>query len=418
MSLSAIETLRAQLDATHFDEYIERLESIPGHKGTLEKLVESHVQRWDVALQSLKPKDLTVQAVESAIQRCVQQLNIATNDLLTGISLGTTEGWQSLTHMLMQIVPPDTTTGYFLKPEVLHTFLRAIPPTTVLQHLGYASIDECLEKESVFEIMAALRFAETEEWMERYLRNYGSLTADSFEIRQVKFLMLNPSKWWKLAEPFAKKKKHHFSHLKEVGVVFSYPAPDQINHSEYLHVFVMMILHYIYEVKFYAEFFQRNIHRYDDFGNVFIEILRGDINICSTNVDVLPIVQQYHLKKPNPNPCVFQPHVMPEVLHWHKARKTFFALLQQHPDYSQFTFWNNSTDVASFVGDELVTLNFADNILSREINLVYHYKEDLWNSIFNAYFSETILEEAIIHNFADKTINLQLLISKHYGQED
>jgi hypothetical protein len=351
---------------------------------------------------------------------------LATNEVFNHVAVGTAAGWLELLQIIRQHIAPETLQGYFIKPAVLREYLLAHPPVTVVQYLGYTSIEQCLETESLFEILAALRFAESEEWMTSYLAQYERLDSDSIEYRPVQFMLLAPEKWWKLAEPFAKKKKHHFSHLKEVGVVFSYPGPNQLNNSHYLHIFVMMILHYIFEVKFYSNFFEQNIERYsnsesqNNFGHVFIEILQGDKNMCATDTDHLPIIQQYHLKKPHPDPCVFEPHLMPEVLHWHKAADTFFLILDQHPHYELFSFWNSCYTVGSYVDQQLLTLNFADNILSRksvsEPPLVYHYKEDLWNEVFSQYFSETILEQAIIHDFAEKVVNLNTLIATHYGQ--
>ncbi len=413
---------KRHLTAKKFEEYIVQLESLPGKAGSLEKFFEHQQNQWVVALNSLQPTALTAEAIALATRSRVEQLIVVTNEVFNHIAVGTPDGWLQLIQIVRQHVAPETFEGYFIKPNVLRQYLLSHPPQNIVSYLGYTSIEECLEKESLFEILAALRFAESETWMTSYLAQYELLNSDSFEYRPVEFMLLAPEKWWKLAEPFAKKKKHHFSHLKEVGVVFSYPGPNQLNNVNFLHVFVMMILHYIFEVKFYSNFFEHNIERYssnagqNNFGHVFIEILRGDKNICAPDANHLPIIQQYHLKKPNPDPCVFEPHVMPEVLHWHKAADAFFHILSQHPKYDLFSFWNTCYTVGSYVDQQLLTVNFPDNILSQGTPLVYHYKEDLWNAIFSQYFSETILEQAIINEFAEKVINLNTLIATHYGQ--
>lgn len=412
----AISALEQHLTARKFADYIERLEQLPGKRGAIEQFYVDQQRRWQVALDMLQPASTSAESIEQAIRSRVEDLNVVTNEVFEHIAVGTPSGWLQLLDIIKQHLAPETFQGYFIKPEILRAYLVAHPPQTILQYLGYKTIEECLEQESLFEILAALRFAESEDWMLKYLDQYELLDHTSFEHRPVQFMVLDPEKWWKLAEPFATKKKHHFSHLKEVGVVFSYPGPHQLNNARYLHIFIMMILHYIFEVKFYSNFFEHNVGRYTDFGRIFIEILQGDKNMCATDPSHLPIIQQYHLKKPNPDPCVFEPHVMPEVLHWHKATDAFFRILSSHPRYQLFSFWNTCYNVGSFVDERLLTLNFADNILSRDQFLVYHYKEDLWNALFSHYFNETILEQAIIHTFAEKVINLNPLIATHYGQ--
>lgn len=419
---SAVQEFERHLTARKFEDYIAQLESIPGKAGTLELFFTQQKNQWHTAVDILQPESATADAISVAINKRVVELTTVTNEVFNHIAVGTTDGWMELLNIIRQHIPSETLQGYFIKPDVLREYLLSHPPTNILTYLGYQSIEQCLKKESLFEILAALRFAESEAWMKSYLEQYELLGSDSFEYRPVEFMLLSPEKWWKLAEPFAVKKKHHFSHLKEVGVVFSYPGPNQLNNAHYLHIFIMMILHYIFEVKFYSNFFEHNIQKYSNieaqknFGHVFIEILQGDKNICAPDRNHLPIIQQYHLKKPNPDPCVFEPHVMPEVLHWHKAADVFFQIVSKHLKYELFSFWNSCYTVGSYVDQQLLTLNFPDNILSHDTPLVYHYKEDLWNTLFSQYFSETILEQAIINDFAEKVINLNTLIATHYGQ--
>ncbi|MDP3970535.1 MAG: hypothetical protein Q8P90_02445 [bacterium] len=407
--------IQEQLQATKLDAYLDTLADLPEQQDVLDDFVQQQADAWDAVIEDFGLTEVNQDTFFAEIKYRVKVLNKVVCDVTKSPNVATKEGWQQLISLLKRYLPADRTNGFFLKPSVVAQFLTLHPPTNLLNHLGYDSIEDCLAAESVYEIMSALRFSESEEWMKTYLESYRQLDETDFEYRAVKFIMLDPKKWWSLAKPFAKKKKHFFSHLKEFGVVFSYPGPEQASNNDNLQLFLLMILHYVYEVDFYSDFFQYNVNRIENFGETFVEILKGDRGMCSTDPNELPIIQQYHLKKPNPNECVFQPHVMPEVLHWHKARKKLFEILNKHEDYKLLSFWETCYNVGRVVNGELYTLNFADNVLSDKELLTYHYKEDLWNSLFNNYFSEDHLEEAIIHYFPLKKINLKELIDKYYG---
>lgn len=401
-----IHEIEQQLQASDLESYITLLQQGSGNVNAFIEFAHHQDQGWENALHSLGVQHVTPNAVHEAIQQRLAVLNTAVHDVTGSPNIATEHGWQQLIQFVQQHTQAGALTGLFIKEAVLANALRTHPPQTILRHLGYATIDECLASESVYEILAALRFAESSAWMDEFISAYSTLAPDDFEERPVQFLMLNPEKWWSLAKPFAEAKKHHFSHLKEAGVIFSYPAPLQLQDPNQLHIVIMMVLHYVYEVKFYSNFFATHVSAIDHFGDMFIEVLQGDKNICTTQPGVLPIIQQYHLKKPNPNPCVFQPHVMPEVLHWHKARTTMFSALQSHANYDLLSFWDNCYTVGRIIDNQLITFNFPDNILSNQTHLTYHYQEDLWNTLFTIHYSEEVLEKQIITHFIHKAIRL------------
>ncbi|MBI4407616.1 MAG: hypothetical protein HY565_03900 [Candidatus Kerfeldbacteria bacterium] len=394
--------LKQLLQSKRFPHYIRIVEELTGQPDHLASFEQAQQAAWQTAMQQL---GITAQAndIQPALQYHTTVLGGMVNDVVGTFS------WESVLSLLRPHLAAAVLECYAIKPAVLQRLLEAHPPQHVLAHLGYTTVAQCLQQEPLFEIMAALRFAENHHWMETFLRSYQVLTAADFERRPVQFLTLEPAKWWKLAEPFALKKKHHFSHLKEAGIIFWYPSPQSQQLQDQTLIVLFMLLHYLYEVHFYSRWFEHSVKQDSHFSAVFIDVLRGDTDFCAVDDYHLPIIQQYHLKTAHPNSCALEPHVMPEALHWRKAMTTFFALLRHHPQYHRVAFWETCYTVAESVQGKLVTLNIVDNVLSEHRQFTYHWREDMWNALFVHYFGQATLERSIIHHLANKQIDLKAL---------
>lgn len=400
-----------QTQRQQLEQYIEVLEQLAKKDGSmLEHWTQQQDSRWTKIIEDLAIRQPTVSTIQQAIVERLTMLQTIVSAVVPVRQLHTVAGWQDFIGLLLPHLPAATQRGRFLKWSTLERYLVHTPPPRLLKHLGYKSVEQCLAHESIVEVMAALRFTEDNDWMQHFLHQYRHCQAEDFEERPVQFLLLDPTKWWALAQPFAEKKKHHFSHLKEAGVIFAYPAPQQEADPRTLPIFILMVLHYINEVHFYARWIEQHRHQ-PLFGLEFVRILKGDGSICPTSRFCLPIVQQYHLKRPNPHPCAYLPHVMPEALHWRKAFQAFFNLLRQHPQFPLCAFWENCYTVGQRVSGQLLTFNIADNILTptNATPLTYHYKEDVWNTLFSSYLGSSKLEHSIIQQLAKQYINLRTL---------
>lgn len=404
--------IKQLLQAKHFHPYIKALATLTAKSNHLQLFEQAQQQAWEQALLALEVNSADrPEVIVQAIQGRVTELGEMVNSIFNGFEL------DQILQILKPHLPAEALQCYALKPVVLRALLQKQLPQATLQYLGYATLDACLAKESLYELLAALRFSESAQWMQQFLQQYNTLSANDFERRPVQFITLAADKWWRLAEPFATKKKHHFSHLKEAGVVFWYPSPQRQQPQDHDLAVVMMLLHYIFEVHFYSQWFEQQAPTLPNFGQVFVATLQGDPELCLFDVHHLPIIQQYHLKQPNPNPCVFEPHVMPEALHWRKAMTTLFSVLRQHPQYHRVAFWETCYTVGEQISGQLVTLNVVDNVLSTTVQFNYHFREEMWNALFAHYYSDAILEGNIIRYFAAKQINLRQInlndLTKH-----
>lgn len=306
--------------------------------------------------------------------------------------------------------------GFFIKKEKATSMLEKFPPQNLLNHFGYSSVAELVERQGFSSVFSSLRFAQDNEWMHKFFdQAYDDLTADDFEEREVELKVLEPQ-WLAVAEKFLEKKYHNVSHLKELGIIFVTPLPIDTD-GETLRLFTL-ILHYLNEVPFYSKLF-RKFSQGPDFIEKLKSLLRGDVS-----EDILPdhgkisfrIVQRYLAKDDVSDFRLLEPHVNPEAEHWYKAESDLAKIssLDDGTNYS-FGYWQGLDFVGDFFpkkdgGEELLSFDLIDLIMSLvkkgEIKYLYHQQEALWNKIFIEYLGREKLEELVEENIIRGFINL------------
>ncbi len=107
--------------------------------------------------------------------------------------------------------------AWLLKTSVAKRLIKAMPPKKVMKQLGYRSIDSMIKRESIAELYAGMRFLETAEWQNKFIRSYKALKPTDFEVRNIEVLLLDSSKWGVSADKFVGTSRHNITHLKEIG---------------------------------------------------------------------------------------------------------------------------------------------------------------------------------------------------------
>lgn len=300
------------------------------------------------------------------------------------------------------------TNGFFLKFERARAMLAQTPPPSIIRGLGYASVNELLEKEKLEEIFAALRFIETREWMnEVFVKHYETLTPADFEERPIQTIVLS-QKWLALAEKFMEKKYHNVSHLKELGVIFIIPIKLD-SAGETLRLF-LLLLHYLNEVPFYATLIRQYSIDLASFPSKLMSLIRGDVGqmISETSAHVVRwlIVQQYLAKNDGNDPRLFLPHVNPEAIHWRKAQQALMRFSHTYPEL-KLPLFDNLDYIGDFFSagqgkERLVSFDLVDNVMGLVNNdnekYLYHQQEALWNHLFEGFMGQEALEEFILKN--------------------
>jgi len=308
--------------------------------------------------------------------------------------------------------------GFFIKKEKAIEMLSKFPPKNLLNHFGYKTTEDLVEKQGFESVFSALRFAQDQEWMHKFFDEaYQGLTADDFEERDVSLKVLEPQ-WLEVAEKYLEKKYHNVSHLKEFGVIFITPIKLD-NIGETLRMFTLL-LHYLNEVPFYSGLF-RKFTGEKDFVPKLQSLLRGDVSKQPRPSDShFRIVQRYLAKDDENDFRLSEPHINPEAEHWYKAegdlgRMSSLAGAEGHA----FGYWQGLDFVGDFFPDglsgrneaeELISFDLIDLIMSLvkkgEIKYLYHQQEALWNKIFIDYLGRDKMNELVEDNIIEGFIKL------------
>jgi hypothetical protein len=297
--------------------------------------------------------------------------------------------------------------GFFMKTEKATEFLKRQPPPKVMQAMGYASVDEMLMHEDLYEVYSALRFIEGSDWLNTvFFKQYEHLTPSDFEYRAITVRSLS-QRWIKLSEGFLRKKHHNISHLKELGLIFTLPLPLDVS-GEVVRNFGL-ILHYFHEVPFYSSLFERYAKEEKTFSKNVVSLLSGfvlDSPPPPSDKSRWLIVQRYLAKDDENDWRLFVPHLNPEALHWERAERVLAGCGEcpEEPN-SKLTFWQDLNWVGDYFSTEagievLVSFNLIDTAMSlvkrKEFSkYLYHQQEALWNKIFSEYFGEEKMEDCM-----------------------
>lgn len=307
--------------------------------------------------------------------------------------------------------------GYFLKKEFIASTLASHRPNNLLEHLGYKSVNELIEKEeNLLEAFSALRFIESDEWMHKLFDiAYSNITVNDFEHRPIEVMVLG-SKWDDIAKKFVAKKHHNVSHLKEFGVIFINPIAEDTT-GNLLRDF-SLFMHYFHEVDFYARLFERYSTK-ENFAEQFKALLRGDVAKLDTVGDnQWLIVQRYLWKEDQNDPRLVRPHVNPESLHWARGERDLSDISRVSAGAIDLSVWHNRDWVGGvFIGEsgpEVVSFDLEDTAMSlvsqqegAKQSFAYHQHEALWNKIFMGHLGgEEELEKRIIEGYNDGFITL------------
>jgi hypothetical protein len=398
------------IDPDIFSETIDALEKITDKKQVLERFYEENHEKARRVLADIGLTYPKAEELYTTIKEDVRKLDKQMFEALGHLNYLESKGCYNL--MSAALALHQDRTGFFIKRNVAERLMRENPPKNIMDNLGYPSVDKMLENEDLFEIYAALRFAESSDWMNTtYIAAYRKLSKDDFEERPVEIRVLDRSKWEQLAERFLKEKLHSMSHLKELGVIFLIPK-DDLTEAATLYMFVMTN-HYIDEILTYSRYFKYQIEQ-TLFGKKMVSALRcdvPDISLSHNDPNKWLIIQRYLYKYNPEDPRLGTAHVNPEALYHRGASHTFFKIGNMKPKLD-FKIWEHTNYLALWLPNssgeqDLVNFNFMDNIMNVMNNknfserYYYHFREALWNKIFINYFSVDKLEGAIVQHLLD-----------------
>jgi len=356
-------------------------------KELIKKISQENQEKVQQKLGELKLKNPSAGQLYQALIYKAAEAEAELCDYLGSVDCGCEMGMQRLVDEALRLFPLKP--GFFLKEQKAKKLLIQNPPLRVIEALGYKDVDELLNKENFYEIYGSLRFIETSEWMNQLIDSYEHLTKKDFEMRAIRVIVFPKRKWHDLAEKFTKNKYHNLTHLKELGAIFAIPRKASDEMGVVLTSFGLL-LHYFNEVSIYSQII-KNISK--DFAENLIRLLKGEIKQGDWH-----IIPRYLEKDKKPDKILYEPHINPEAIFWKKADQSLMRLARVLPGNS-LDFWKDLDWVGKYFKDannqdSLITFNSVDialsfaNQLSFNKRYLYHFKEALWNKIYETQIND------------------------------
>ncbi len=392
-----------------------KMSKITGQDGVMEAVVNQNDALVSKTLTELSlTRNSTAEEVYAALIRRLVNMDQDLYELLDRPDLAKMSFvCGKLCEMAFKLFTPPK--GMFIKKEKVSELLDKYRPDNLLNHFGYLSAKELLDKEGFASVVSALRFTQNTDWMHKFFDvAYNELKPEDFEERDVELKVLE-TKWLAAADKFLEKKYHNISHLKEYGVIFVIPLPIDTA-GETMRMFTL-IMHYLHEVPFYSDLF-RKFMKNPDFIDKFKSLLRGDVSDkkIENEKPVWRVVQTYLAKDNEQDFRLFEPHVNPEAEHWLKVSEDLGRLSRMLPSDGNVDlgYWAGLDYVGDFFKDQngqeqLVSFDLTDLIMSLvkkgQVKYLYHQQEALWNKIFSEYLGRErmneLVEESIITGFIE-----------------
>ena len=387
------------------DHALAQLELTTGKKGVDVRLAADITETVANQLKQLDlPSDATAPEIYHALLK-----RVAADDAHLARQIGGTDP-EDLREMIPLIVAaaqdaPLPKDGWFLKEAKAKAMLKSHPPVAVMDRLGYHLVSQLLAKEDIYELMLSLRFAESPEWLNDFDATYHSLKSSDFEPRTIRIVQFEQQKWGNIAEHFIQKKRHNITHSKEMGAIAVMPMTEQRMVGVTMKV-MPLLFHYFNEIRLYSTFFKL-MQTKKNFGEIVANTLIADTPnlplIVGTNIH-WRVIQRYFAKLSEPHPEIFEPHVQPEDLHWRRAEDVLYAI------DPELAFWRGLDFVGTIRGGETVTFSLMDVSLSYSNGLaygdryLYHFRESLWNEVFERYVGQKVLQQQLLEKLNNAMI--------------
>ena len=382
-----------------FSLALQQLEKASGLQGIDARLIGEIIEKTKQSQRALglDPTDTTGGEFYQALVA-----RIAADDARLAKKIGGTD-IDNVRHMIPHIIKAAKSVKanwscWALKRSVAKELLRKMPPTKLMEHLNYRSIDSMLKQEPIDELYTAIRFSEGPEWLNKYDELFKTVTPSDFETRDISLVVMDHDKYVGLAGHFVAKKRHNITHTKEMGTIVVVPL-EQATMKGITMKSLPLIFHYLNEVRLYSAFFKlKQVEK--NFGEVIVTTLIADPGNAASMAGQYVhwrVIQRYFGKLKDENhPEAFQPHVQPEDLHWRRAEAMLYDL------DPELEFWKDKDYVGMMYDGAPVTLNLMDVSLSAsneetyDNRYSYHFRESLWNEIFMRYMGQKNLEDQIL----------------------
>jgi len=381
---------------------LRRLEAANGHPST-DIRFSTEVKRAARAKLSelgLDPRDTTAEELYQTLQERIKADDARLTKTLrtraaTHVS-AEADVVAGMIHALKEL--PDSKRCFALKPSVLKTIIKKLPPKKAVKQLGYRSLDSFLKHETPVSMLAAAWLSEGRHWQQRLLEQYKQLKPSDFEDRNIALVQLDAKRWRKLAESTLSQKKHNLLSFKELGALAFLPLSPEAPAGSTT-VSLALALHELNEIRAGSTFLKLCQVR-PDFGHIVQTVASGEPHLSSQLLDEpVPwnLIQRYYSQLTHHDrEEVFEPHLQLEDIAWHPIEQTLSAI------EPSFSFWQQSAHLGLMHQRHPVSLNVVDaalnycNQLPFERRIVQYFQRSLWHELLLRYLQHEPVEQTIL----------------------
>lgn len=309
--------------------------------------------------------------------------------------------------------------SWSLRPTAIRQLLKNTPPKVLMKQLNYRSLDSMLKREVPCMLLAAARHSEPPQWQNKFVHTYKKLQPNDFEVRDIEVIYADGERWSDLGINFSEHRRSNILLTPEAGAVVLLPI--QVKRPAGLTLTsLLMTLHHINEIRAFSTYCKFH-HMRSDFGGLLVEHIlhekQSHVKIASQAINWRVVHRYFGSVTRVDHPEIFEPHVQPEDLSYHKAESILFRL---EPALS---FWHDTDYLGLPQPSGPVSFNLTDmalnlvNNLNYENKAYYHMQASLWNEIHNRYISQRTFENQIISQLDESNV-FSMIDSKYQGQYD
>lgn len=282
---------------------------------------------------------------------------------------------------------------FVVKQTVMKQIIKKLKPKATMKRLGYRSMDSMLKHEPVAQLLAACQATESSEWHEARLKAYEKLQTKDFEHRKPLCVVPSGKRWPEFANSHAEAHKNNIIEVPELGTVVILPMQRDLPGLAIV-TFVMSIqaLNSMRALSAYLKLQQVR----SDYGEVVSASIAHepftDVELGGEKLSWKALHWFYGHGHVSYYPEVFEPHVQPDDLAWHKVDA---ALERLHP---VLEFWQETDSLGLLDGKDAVSLNILDvalglcNSLDYTERTLYHMRETLGRNLLARYLHQDNLQ--------------------------
>jgi hypothetical protein len=207
-------------ETTGFKKFIDDIENATGYNKHDLKLTSSIKLSTDHKLRSLglNPKDTTAEELYFALNNLVKLHDkFIVKKIESKYGVPTSAVMDQIAATFNK--PANRQSIFCLKSSVSKKLLTKNQPKMTTNLLGYRSLDSMLKNEDPKTLLTLAFYVESDEWQTKYLDLLKNLSANDFEIKDVKLIVLNKTKFKKISAKLIENYGHNVVALENTGQI-------------------------------------------------------------------------------------------------------------------------------------------------------------------------------------------------------